>query len=386
MGMIQILTKLQNAMEAKQNTVFTVPVEKQQKYLAHFPEPRDDLERGYYQYRCQTMMQGRWVSALVSAASFPVTLLMLVKNRRAALPQKEPFAENRAVLFRDGKPDNIMPRVLREEFSECITDPIEGAVLRKEDVKLIWELIRRYPLSWQFVLKCTIKIARYRYAMEKYAPKALVVCNEYSYTSSVLMEFCSRNNVELVNVMHGEKVYNIRDSFFHFSRCYVWDECYVDLLTRLRAEPSQFLIALPPSLIFRETCSEKVIDYTYFLGAEDGEALNKVAECLKRLTEKEKRVAIRPHPRYSNLEHVCAAIGEENIIIEDTNNLTVEQSVLRTHNAVSLYSTVLNQAYHNGTHVVIDDVSNPDLYRKLNEIEYVMLHLDHSLLSTEIKK
>lgn len=127
MGIIQVLSKLQNKLHAHKDTLFSVPVEKQKAYLQSLSEPKDDIARGYCQYRCQAMLQGRFANGLISVVSLPVTLLMLVKNRRAKFPEREEYCASRAVFFRDGKPANIMPNVLRGEFSECIDDPVEKA-------------------------------------------------------------------------------------------------------------------------------------------------------------------------------------------------------------------------------------------------------------------
>lgn len=380
MGIIQVLSKLQNKLHAHKDTLFSVPVEKQKAYLQSLLEPKDDIARGYCQYRCQAMLQGRFANGLISVVSLPVTLLMLVKNRRAKFPEREEYCASRAVFFRDGKPANIMPNVLREEFSECIDDPVEGSILRKEDLHLIWELVRRYPLSWHFVLKCTIKIARYRYAIEKYGPKALVVCNEYSFTSSVLTEFCSRNHVELINVMHGEKLYHIRDSFFRFHRCYVWDDHYVRLLESLRADKDQFRVAVPESLRFHvEQVPEKCYDYTYYMGGEQREAMQTICRSLNALRKQGSRVNIRPHPRYTDMQVLNTVCGD--IPVENWKEVTVEMSVLRSKAVISQFSTVLLQAHCNGIVTVIDDLVNPEQYKKLKELQYIMLNVEHKLLS-----
>lgn len=380
MGIVQVLSKLQNKLVAQKDTLFSVSVEKQKAYMQKLPEPKDDIARGYSQYRCQAMLRGRFMNSMISVVSFPITLLMLVKNLRASMPEKAEACENRAVFLRDGLPANVMPNVLRDEFSECIIDPVEGSCLRKKDLGVIWELIRRYPLSWQFILKCTIKIARYRYAIEKYAPRALIVCNEYSFTSSVLTEFCTRNQTELIDVMHGEKLLHIRDSFFHFHRCYVWDEHYVRLFESMRAESSQFRVATPESLLFRvEQIPEKCYDYTYYMGGEQREAMQIICDSLRKLQEKGHSVNIRPHPRYTDMQMLKEVCGE--IPVENWKEVTVEMSVLRSKAVVSQFSTVLLQAYYNDVAAVIDDLVNPKQYKKLEELQYIMIHVDHQVLS-----
>ena len=383
MGTIQWLSKMQNAVVAKRDPTFIVPVKKQLAYISKFPNPKDDIQRSYFQYRAQAILRGRFANSIISMASFPVALLMLLKFRIAEEPKKEEGCGSRAVFFRDGKPDNIMPNALKAEFGECVTDPEEGSFLREEDLSLIWELIRRYPLSWQFVLKSIIKIARYRYAIDKYAPKALVVCNEYSFTSSVLTEFCDRNQVELVNVMHGDKFYSISDSFFRFHRCYVWDEYYVRMFQAMRAEEKQFLVAVPDSLRFKVSESpEKCYDYTVYLGAEGREALIKLHRVLAVLKAQGAAVNVRPHPRYTDKTVLAELYGD--IHVEDTSAETIEMSVLKSRMVVSQFSTVLLQAYYNGIPVVIDDITNPERFAKLEELGYIMLNVEHKLLSQVI--
>ena len=54
--------------------------------------------------------------------------------------------------------------------------------------------------------------------------------------------------------------------------------------------------------------------------------------------------------------------------------------------AICLYKTVLNQAYHCGKNVIIDDVTYPSEVKKLEEFKYIMIHKKLPLLSELIKK
>ena len=54
---------------------------------------------------------------------------------------------------------------------------------------------------------------------------------------------------------------------------------------------------------------------------------------------------------------------------------------MRTENVISVFSTVLQQAYYNNVAVVIDDVSNPEKIEKLRERGFVMLQIPHKKLS-----
>lgn len=176
----------------------------------------------------------------------------------------------------------------------------------------------------------------------------------------------------------------MRDSFFRFHKCYVWDEFYKDLFIKLRAESKQFIVEVPDSIIFTEKEKYvKQLDYTYYLMAEDRDVLQVISNSLKKLKDNGYSVAVRPHPRYSDPQ-LIKELFEGIFIIEDGKKVSIEESVMRTRNAVSLYSTVLYQAYHNGVSIVIDDVSDSLKYNKLRELQYRLMYSDDKKLLSEI--
>ena len=107
--------------------------------------------------------------------------------------------------------------------------------------------------------------------------------------------------------------------------------------------------------------------------------LNIIKQKLKGLENKGYKISIRPHPRYSNMKLVNKVLRD--FYIEETKTISIEQSILQTRNAIAAYSSTLNQAYHSGIQVVIDDVSRPWLYEMLKDLDYVMLKKNPLLLS-----
>ena len=107
--------------------------------------------------------------------------------------------------------------------------------------------------------------------------------------------------------------------------------------------------------------------------------LNIIKEKLKCLEERGYSISVRPHPRYSNMKLVEKVM--HNFHIEDTKTVSIEQSILQTKNVIAVYSSVLNQAYHSGLQIVIDDISRPWIYEKLKELDYVMLKKNPILFS-----
>lgn len=379
---MSFLTKLKNLLvklETANNSLFTCPVDKQKSYLNAFNEPKDDLERAYFQYKCQMYFYPWYLVMILNLAALPVLIFYYFKRN----DDKDSNQNTDAVFLADGKPNSIIPQSLNNTYASILRIDDKRQRLTSEDKKFFSQIILKHPLSWQFLLKCLLKIRFYSYEIDARHPKAIIVCNEYSFTSSLLTKYCADNNIIHINVMHGEKLFYIRDTFFRFHKCYVWDYEYRDLLCELRAEPTQFVVEVPPSLVFSQQSQNKVIDFTYYLGAESGDTLNKIVCSLDNLSRKGFRVSLRPHPRYTNLEEIKK--HKHQFEVEDS-YITIEESLLRTNNAISVYSTVLNQACHNGVNVVIDDVTDIERFLKLTELNYVMLRKKHILLSDVLEE
>lgn len=383
MSMNDMLRKMAVLLERRQDALFSYDVDKQRKYIEKLGNPRDEIERSYFQYKCQMQFNGKGITFLLNLVSFPVAIIYWFKyGKNGQVNQMEPKS---LVFFRDGKPENILPKSLKNKYDTIESNPVEGTLLTEKDKKFIKKIIYRYPFSWQFILKCLIKIGRYSFAIEEYSPEAIAVCAEYSFTSSVLTAYCKQRNIKHIDVMHGEKMYYMRDSFFKFDECYIWDEYYGKVLTSMKADRNQFVVEVPASLKFDEELPRiQKYDYTYYLGAESEDVLKKIAKILEKLYKNGKRISIRPHPRYSNMDLVKKIFAFANV--EDTKKISIEQSLLQSGAAISLYSTVLNQALCNSIPVIIDDMSNPVNFNKLRELGYICLYKEHELLSNVMRK
>lgn len=378
MEMNNILRKIAVFLERKQDSLFSYDVNKQKKYIAKLGNPRDQIERSYFQYRCQMQLNGKAITAILNLISFPLVIVYFIKYGRKT--EVHNSKQKKVIFFRDGKPENILPKSLKEKYKKVEYNPDEGMILTKKDKEFIKRIIYRYPFSWQFILKCMIKLGKYSFAIKKYSPTVVVVCAEYSFTSSVLTYYCNQRNIMHINVMHGEKLYYMRDSFFEFNECYIWDKYYENIFLSLKAARKQFIIEAPTSLQFdRELIKSNLYDYTYYLGAESEKVLRLISVILKQLCNSGNKISVRPHPRYSNIKLVKEIFSFANI--EDTKKISIEQSLLQTNAAISLYSTVLNQALCNSIPIIIDNVSDPKKFNKLNELGYVCLYKKHKLLS-----
>lgn len=383
MKFIDFIRKKAVDIEVRKKSEFNYSVEKQKNILMRFPQPIDLIERSYFQYKCQAALNGRVFSFLLNVFSFPLVIIYYFKKYKFNVVESKKYD---AVFFADTKPNNIVPSELKEEFGVIVSVNEKKYFFSSEDRKYVFSLWKRYPFSYFFIFKCLLKIQNYSYEINYKKPKAMIVCNEYSFTSSMLTDYCRKRNVLNINIMHGEKLFFIRDAFFQYDRCYVWGEEYIELFKQLRVDPKQFIIAVPKSLCFDNSfySYNKAFDYKYYLGNERGERLAAIFTTLRALSNEGLRIAVRPHPRYSNIDEI-KTMAVDSIVVEDCVSIPIEQSIMETKNVISLYSTVLNQAYHNGVNIVIDDVSDKKTYMQLNQLGYVMMSRDYTKLSECLK-
>jgi len=376
------LVRISGKVLKRKDLLFSIAPAKQKSFMNRLECPGDDIDRGYCQYRCQMKLLGKSLALLYNMASIP---LIVIYKKTIPRPNKEINKKVRvpAIFMYDGD-NSILPLSLKDKYNVIqIRDFQRRMCLTASDKSFLKELRKRYPLSFHFYLKCMLKVAMYRYQFIRNNPEIVIVSEEYSFTSSVLTKYCESNGVKHFNVMHGEKLYYMRDSFFHFHECYVWDEHYKMLFIDLNAEPSQFIIEMSPCwMSWNQDGVEKSIDYTYYLGAEQTKTLIKIKQSLAILLHAGAKVAIRPHPIYSSVKEVQRIFDkEEGYIIETKDDVPIKNSILRTRHAVSCYSTVLIQAINNGVRAVLDDVTDRNKFERLKELGYICMKKEHSLLS-----
>lgn len=362
-------------------TVFAIDVAKQKQFLNTFPEPRDLYERSYFQYKCQMSKLTKVLVVLQHILAFVLFPFYFIKLSILRSDILQSTVEKCAIFVTDGISVQTIPQSLRLEFDEII--PVKFAsemVIGSYERNLLCGLISRYWCSPYFIFKCMLKISMYAAIIEKFSPRAIISYSEYSFTSSILTEYCRLRKVEHINVMHGEKLYNIRDAFVQYDRYYVWAEHYVNLLTSLRADEEQFRIAIPNSVKLDVNITpESTYEFTYYLGAEETQELKNIKAVLLKTGVPSSRICIRYHPRYCDANEIAQIFA--GFQIENPTEVPLAQSLSKTKYVVSLFSTVLYQADENNKKIIIDDVTDKMKYQKLKELQYIMLEKPHCRLS-----
>lgn len=379
MNPLKILVFLRNS----DKHLMDVSIRTQEILLTKMGPGINDEDRSFKQFRGHHLIYHWWKEIIVEVGSFfvfPFFLLLCiikysVRKKRTiqidALGDFDNFFE-------------IVPVSLKNEFDIKNDHCNEGFFLSIKEILFLFKLAFKYPVPC-FILKTAIKIAYYKYLIVMFSPKAIIVHNEASYTSSILTFFCEKNGVEHINVMHGEKIYFIGDGYFRFTRCYVWNEYYKNLFIEMNAEPNQFIVEIPPSFKIdtnKYYRHESYADYKYYLqNFTEDELLNilKSLEFVKRLG---KSLKLRPHPRGHNLELLKKYVSDSNI--EYPNEVSILESISSMNCALGSFSTVMNQAYYSGKRVIFDDVNYPETYKRLKEYKYIFSNIPHNKLSTFI--
>lgn len=383
--MFDLIHKINSKINKIDYSLLNANKKEQLKILKKYePKEKKYINRSYAQYRCQMENKSIFKKLILNILSFililPFILLSLLKTKNN---YKDSIQEvdNIAIYWVDNPsviPDSLK---LKYEFKKVE----KKYFLNKEDIIFLWkEIIKSYPFSFYFHFKIIFKMAIYRYNIEKYNPNCFIVFSEYSFTSSILTKFCNHNSLKHINVMHGDKLFYIRDSFFKFDKCYVWDGHYKELFIELKADPQQFVVETPKNFILNQKsmveCQKESNKpkLTYYLQMGQKDQLEIIKENLNKLTSNFD-IIIRPHPRYCDTELVNEIF--DNFKIEDTKKIDIFQSLTNTEYVTSLYSTVLYQGYLYQKKLIIDDLIDKRYYTKLKELNYIIINKPHVKLS-----
>jgi len=362
---------------------FIVPRKVQEKILDKFPNPKNNIERSFFQYKCQVKFLG-WEKLILHLGSIFIIFYQFINFYTKKLSTDNCNEYELVCMLSGVTKDRIPLSLIKNYESNYFYNKGFKNYLNKKDIKWILNIIKKYPLSWFFHAKIINKVSQYSYIINKFRPEAIAVHAEYSATSSLLTEYCHEYDVKHINFMHGEKIYYIRDSFFKYDKCYVWDEHYKDLFISLRADPEQFIIEKPPIFKYKIKKSVEVkFDYCYYLAGESNTQLKRIFNNLGKLKKQGYKVLVRGHPRWTNFKYVNKIAEKKKISIEEK-GVDIIDSLLASKKIISLFSTVLYQAYLLDKQIVIDDISNIEKFNKLKNLDYICLNKNHSLLSDEL--
>lgn len=218
-------------------------------------------------------------------------------------------------------------------------------------------------------------------------PQAILTTEkENDFNTSLLSYYCEQHGVEYIGIMHGETYLSPLHAFVRFSRFYTWDEQYIEhyVITGSLREffrvyaTCRFRMNIP-------VYERKEFFITYYLQGQNEYQLRNICHILLYFTKHGKKCAVRMHPKVSDKILIHNLFDHTGIKIEE-NNIPIERSYALTDYIVSMYSTVLSEAYANGLTAIIDDITDKETYNNLHKVMYINLNRIHGRLSELLNK
>lgn len=336
-------------------------------------ENLDNFTRSYNQYLCQKSFNPTIYNLLnmISLFTFFPSVIYLLLKRKIVKKSDIKYKTVIRVISKDIIPSSI-------NITNSINSKNDMS-LDFQDIFFILRLYKRFFLNAYFLQKNIIKISIISNDISVYENNQFIVNDEFSFSSSLVTEYCNFKGVKYINIMHGDKFFYIRDAYVSFHKFYVWDEHYKNLFNQMYADPTQFIIEKPKLYEIDQSIIEKPIFKYYFDGFEKKDDLLNLLKILKEIDKKYK-VILRKHPRYTFKNEINQLISD--FIIEDNNSVDIKTSILESKFVCSKYSTVLLEAIFLKKTVVLDDISID--INKLIELDYIVTHKNYKKLSEMI--
>ncbi len=386
---------------SKLNRSEDMSIREQKELIDSFPEPRNDVDRTYYQYRCVFAGKSRASIVVLEAAGIlmciPALAAYLVNRIRYGSRKKE----QKDIVFLNTKNKYgmtykysvfIPPRYLQNRESMEVFEyekypPLFWGRFGRKAFRTWAGLALRHPLRGYMNFNCLMHLMSLNRICWEYSPKEILCYRaEGKYESSVLASFCESQGVEYNNFMHGELLLSKKRAFVRFTRLYLWDEHYKEIFRWGRSDERQYCIYCPGILNrdYRDS-AEPPFYLTYYLSGGSDETkyhenVPEIAEILKRLQRSGKRCKVRPHPRWSDMDAVRACCGGE-IPIEIPSEVGLDDSIRQSAYVAGTMSTCLLQAFSGGKPVILDDVTAPGYFQRMRESRFILMNKPHLCLS-----
>ncbi len=369
-------------------------VQEQQKYLNMFPEPQNMLERSFFKYQCLLFYSySKKQKLLVNLISLfaliiltPFYRLKGLKHDRTVLnyqPQNKLLRKAaKRIPIQDIYPDKLS--TLCGSIVEYDGVSYSSIYLTSDAFSKFMKAVVKYPFCFHFHMVLLIRLAQACFLLTQYKPAVITtyVC-EREFADPLITEYYEAHGVQYHGFMHGDYLYSLEAAFMHFTKYWTWAEHYNSLFKLLRCSfQTEVYVPLKYSGIVKPR--NKVEDYpyyaTYYFSGETEDSIEIVKNALTKIQNYGFKCKVRPHPRFSHVELINKICGNE-IMVENTSIVTIEESLECSFLTIALVSTVLSQAYYSGKKIIIDNISNPKIFSELRDKKYILIDKADMLLS-----
>ena len=300
-------------------------------------------------------------------------LVNLIKSRLNKNKEKEQYDGIKCVFperWKLNKELFVTPNLLMEK--KIKTYPMTKSSLTFSDIKIIMVLILRavkygnpYPI--QLALKCAMDLSKLRQAIKYYNPKFILVYWEFSCSLSFLTYVLNKNNIKVYNIMHGDKHYYAKHSFFEVDKCFCWNKYYIRIFMDVHARSEFIQFENPAYRItpkedkwLNDYSSDKigiVAPHTSTLtdnSKELSDYILKFSRVINKLA-RENKVIIRTHPHYKDDFNVFLRYLSEDVVIENPSERESRFFILESRVIIGTVSSILIEAAHLDKHVITID-------------------------------
>jgi len=322
-----------------------------ERYLKKYMgSPLEVFARVHSQYQgmchCRSAVQ-KWMRRLASMVLivkfFLNNLYLGIRGRRSEDPKELDGIKTGGAL-----PEYEVPPVLEGLRIES-WDPKISYLAWTEVLHVVWGLLRVGCLEFEVYYKSLTALAQQAGLFEIYRPRFVLMYKEYDFVGSLLTWQCRRRGSSAYNVMHGDKAYFVRDSFFVFDRYYVWHDGYGVIAKELLADPGEVVVFEPYRFRKLEIPQGSKFDLLVVMPTMELDAAqcNAWAGLLKRLAVRWE-VRIRPHPRYPPNPALMDLIKEGQLKVSDPRLETAVEAMHHARSVLGYQSTMLIEAAQQG--------------------------------------
>lgn len=258
-----------------------------------------------------------------------------------------------------------------------IIDPTSRLVSKSFSLSLseLSFIIRAFGLKVlrpYFFFRIIWKSALYFDTINKFSPKKIYCSEEMNFESPLLTLICQKYNCLHSNVMHGDKLFYIKDAFVYFDEFFVWQADFKHLFIDMKAEVQKYIYFNPvPQKYCSTTPKPKSFKYYAQHSKDLKEFEQRILNAFNFSKKHKMQFIFRPHPRhYSEAE--IKIVKKYNIKVESFEK-NILDSLAEAHTVCAEWSSVLFQAKFMNRELVIDNTNSKNI-DKLRELNFIILN------------
>ena len=324
-------------------------------FASMISEKSSGYERSYFQYKEQTSRFPKTSLFILEISSIFFFLLICISGIINIFVRKK--GNSYQYVFHDTNASKTSyDNHLQEHFGEQFIKLKSNFLQHKVNSNTLIEFITALKLSgsFYFSVKIFYKTSLVEFITFHLEPTRIYSTSEFSFASSWLTEFLNKKNISHWNVMHGDKIYNTRDTYCKFDGVVIWDETYLDLFKSLKWTFNTHLTFVPELKAVSSDSKNKTI--AYFLSANPSNIGN-FENTIEKLLDLGFVVVLYEHPKKRNNVFIQKLVAKHKNNEFLTVTIKEENTAVECDLIVSQYSSVLVLAYLHKIPFAFDDLS-----------------------------